>query len=397
MPARRVAAWAVITVVSLLHLASHAPWQRNAHLTARGDAAEYWRLMQEPWADDPFALRMLTPALVRSAHHATGFDPDVLWLALTFGATLAACIVFFELLRARLRLSMFMAVFGAVLLASTFWYAPHAFSNPWLADPLDNLLVVTAVWLLLRPLGARGLAAFTALVVVGAVNKETALLLMPLYPLLAYLRVRRVADPLVLASVEATLGAVAGHVAYRMWAAARVGGEHGPGSLFHEVRFSLADDGDQLALWTVFGALWLVCVFGLYRRYRDRGAADPLLVATVWIFGCCLAGRLVATDTQRAFVTMAPLVLAVVAIEFDRHRGETQRFWLLVLGVAYAAGQLSWIAPSVVADALVLTIVGGLLTAAAWSAKEAARRAAPEPVVPRSAPEVRRRVPSSVR
>ncbi|UUV30724.1 hypothetical protein NQK81_39175 [Amycolatopsis roodepoortensis] len=91
--------------------------------------------------------------------------------------TLACTVVFFEFCRKHLKLQPFTSALAAIALGSTFWYDPYAFSNPYLVDPLNNLLYLVALWLLFR----RKLVWFTAVVILGAINKETTLLLAPLY------------------------------------------------------------------------------------------------------------------------------------------------------------------------------------------------------------------------
>lgn len=350
---QRLWVYLTLAMVTLLNVISHANLAPNAHEKAWGDAFNYYRMSEQTGAavDNPFALRMLGPWLVHRANLLTGISLDRLWLALTVVAVLAATIVFFEFLRSHLKLQLFTSALAAVALACTFWYAPYAFSNPYLVDPLNNLLYVVALWLAFE----RKLIPFTIVIVVGAINKETTLLLAPLYPLLAWTRGRKLRDRDVLGGVLAVVVAAGIYLGFRLWAQDLIGGAYGFGagqgnrSLFDNIGFALsANKGtDQLVLFTTFHFLWLVFAYGLYLQYRRYGLRSDLLIASVWLFGCCVAGRLIATDTGRVFVMMAPLILGVVAVVLDGQRGERRRLWVGLLVFLYVALSLGWIpAPS---------------------------------------------------
>lgn len=184
--ARRTAVYLTLATVSLINLISYAPLDVRAHEKAWGDALNYYAMSEHTGAqvDNPFALRMLSPWLVHLAGKVTGLPLDVLWLGFTAAVTLACTVVFFEFCWRHLNLQLFTSAVAAIALGCTFWYGPYAFSNPFLVDPLNNLLYLVALWLVFK----RKLVLFTVVIVVGAINKETTLLLAPLYPLLAWTR-----------------------------------------------------------------------------------------------------------------------------------------------------------------------------------------------------------------
>lgn len=332
-----------LATVTLLNLISYAPVQPNAHEKAWGDAVEYYAMSVQTGArvDNPFALRMLSPWLVHTVNRFTGISLDSVWLGFTFVLTLAAAIVFFEFLWVRLNLRLYTSALAAVALACTFWYAPYAFSNPYLVDPLNNLLYLLALWLLFD----RRLVWFAVVIVVGAINKETTLLLAPLYPLAAWTRSRSLRDKQVIGGLVAVVVAGGLYFAFRLWAQALIGGDYGFGAgqansgLLGNIRFALSSNKgvDQAALYSTFSFFWLIFAYGLYREYRRSGTKSLLLVSSVWLGLCCLAGRLVATDTQRVFVMLAPLVLGLVAVVLDEHRGEARRIWVGVVFFLYLA------------------------------------------------------------
>jgi hypothetical protein len=69
----------------------------------------------------------------------------------------------------------------------------------------------------------------------------------------------------------------------------------------------------QLNLFVTSHFLWVAFAYGLYRLDRHEGLHSQLLVAGLWLFACCLLGRLVATDTGRVFIVMGPLALGATA------------------------------------------------------------------------------------
>nr|WP_246481337.1 hypothetical protein [Amycolatopsis umgeniensis] len=340
------------------------------HEQAWGDAINYYRMSEQTGAavENPFALRMLSPWLVHRGNLLTGLSLDVLWVALTFVVTLATVLVFFEFLRSYLKLQLFTSVLAAVALACTFWYAPYAFSNPWLVDPLNNLLYLLAIWFVLK----RKLIPFAIVIVLGAINKETTLLLAPLYPLIAWTRGRSFRDRDVLGGIGVFVVAVGVYIGYRLWAQNLIGGDYGFGSgqsnsgLLDNIRFALnASKGTgQVELFSTFHFFWLIFGYGLYQQYRRYGLRAELLIASIWLFACCLAGRLVATDTARVFVMMAPLIVAVVAVVLDQQRSEGRRLWVGALFFLYVAVNLRFVGGAAVfwVDAVALLIFAALVS-----------------------------------
>lgn len=380
-----------LAAISLLNLISFMPKFPRPHEQAWGDALNYYRMSAQTGApvENPFALRMLSPWLVHRGNLLTGLSLDVLWVGFTFACTLAATIVFFEFLRAHLKLQLFTSVLASVALACTFWYGPYAFSNPFVPDPLNNLLYLIALWLVFD----RRLLLFTVVIVLGSINKETTLLLAPLYPLLAWARARSIRDREVLGGVVAIVIATGVYLGYRWWAQNLIGGEYGfatgqaNGGLLDNVRFALnANKGtDQLTLFTTFHFLWIIAGYGLYQHYRRFGLRSELLIASVWLFLCCLAGRVVATDTTRVFVMLAPLVIAFTAVVLDRQRGDGRRVWVGVLFFLYAVINLRFVTGTAAIwfDGVAVLLFAALITST--SSGPAAPRRSPAQGPPRAA------------
>ncbi|WP_409186172.1 hypothetical protein F9C11_18825 [Amycolatopsis sp. VS8301801F10] len=364
---RRAAVYLTLATAALINFISYAPLDARAHEKAWGDALSYYAMSEHTGAqvDNPFALRMLSPWLVHLAGKITGLPLDVLWLGFTAVVTLACTLVFFEFCWRHLNLQLFTSALAAIALSCTFWYGPYAFSNPFLVDPLNNLLYLIALWLLFK----RKLLLFTLVIIVGTINKETTLLLAPLYPLLAWTRSRSLRDRQVWFGVLATAAAALVYAGFRLWAQNFIGGSYSFGSgqgnhsLASNIVFALSSNkrSEHAALFDTFHFFWIIFAYGLYRLYRQRGPFNPLLVSSIYLTLCCLAGRMVATDTQRVFVMLAPLVIGVVAITLDNQRSDIRRFLAGLLVFVYIALNLRLVPDNV----KFLVEIGGLILFAA--------------------------------
>ena len=340
----RLAAYVALLVVGLFGLISYGRLQSDARAGAFGDALNYIAMSERTFApvDAPFSYRLLTPWLVRHVSALTGVAPDTVWLGLTFAATTAALFVVYEWLRGPLGVRATTALFATLLLSVTFYYTSYNYGNFWLVDPLNNLACALALYFAFR---AR-LLMFTAVIAVGFLNKEAILLMAPLYPAIAWARSSRLRDRDVLAGAGAVVGLAAAYLAFRAWASAQIG-PHGTflnGDVIALARTVLSSrpGSEQLAVYGVFGFLWVVLAYGLHQQYRRAGLRSELLIASGYVFAICLLSRLQATDTERVFVMMAPLVVGVAAIVFDSWRGEARSVWMWVLGLVYAALNFSW-------------------------------------------------------
>jgi hypothetical protein len=350
---RRYVVYATVLVINFLHLVSYTYVDSYAHTRAFGDALNYLEMSRHTFAavDNPFALRMLTPWMVHTLQSLSGISLDYVWIAVTYTAISATLIVFFKLLYDQLGLSFFGSTVGTVLLAYTGIVTMYNFGNIWLVDPVNNLCMVLGIYFLVK----RKLLAFTVVVVLGVLNKETMLFLAPLYPLLAWVRTRRLRDRTVLFGVVAMVVAAGAYLVFRTWALAHIGGEdyrafsgQNGKSVFWNIRFALNNHkGDEFVrLFGTYTFLWLIFGYGLYLLYRQYRLRSELVVVSLWLFGTCLFGRLFATDTERVFVLMAPVVIAVCAVVFDKFHGERDRLWIAGLVFLYAGLNLGWIPPA---------------------------------------------------
>ena len=245
--------------------------------------------------DDPFALRLLTPWLVKQTSAVTGVVPDTVWLALTFTATTCALFVVYEWLRGPLRISAATSTLAVLLLAVTFGYTSYNYGNFWLVDPLTNLAYALALFAAFRG----KLIMFTLVMLVGFLNKETVLLLAPLYPLLAWSRTGRVRDRQVWLGSAAVVFVAGCYLVFRTWAQARIGPHevHLDADITDLARRALGSRAgrEHLAVFGVLHFLWAIFAFGLVREHRRAGARSGLLIASVYMSACALLGRMQAT------------------------------------------------------------------------------------------------------
>ncbi|HEV3002606.1 MAG TPA: hypothetical protein VGW75_17845 [Solirubrobacteraceae bacterium] len=270
-------------------------------------------LIYERMADDPFAphtyvfaFRVAVPWLV----HVLPFSHDASFSALAWlfsGAAGGVLVLLLERLGASRRVSVPLAIALAVspplLVASL-----RQGRSP---DPLTILVMVTGALFVVerRPL------PLAATMVVGALNRESALFLAPLaYAVWA----ERLVDLRVLRTVAlAAAPAVAAFVALRL-AIPTVGREQVPGyggSLLggraDVVSEALEAPGTQLRrLASVYGPLWLVAPFALAgMRFARRGTVLVALCAVACTF---------ALDWGRILFIAAPVVYAASAWVLDR-------------------------------------------------------------------------------
>ena len=108
------------------------------------------------------------------------------------------------------------------------------------------------------------------------------------------------------------------YLGFRAWAAARIGphGTHLDGDVVALAREVLGARAwqEHLAVFGVFGFLWVAFAYGLHQQYRRGGMRSELLLASGYVFAICAASRLQATDTERVFVMLAPVVAGVVVV-----------------------------------------------------------------------------------
>lgn len=288
----------------------------------QGDDLIYERMAADPGAPHtfPFAYRIAVPYLV----HVLPLDHDLSFSLVAWVCSGAAG-AFLYLLMERLGVSRRLSV--ALALA-------FAVSPPFLVDSLRQgrnpdaytaLVMCAGVYFIV----ARQRVALLVTVVLGALNRESALFLLPL----AYaLWTDRWWNPRLLRDVVLLgLPGVGAMVALR-WAIPTAGNGYGSA----DDRWALVRQG--LDLWavnlrrigTVAGPMWILAALAL--RHFSFARRSLVLIAL------CVAAFVFAADWSRVMFVAAPVVFAAGALELQRHR----RWWvavlllLVVMDVAYA-------------------------------------------------------------
>jgi hypothetical protein len=247
------------------------------------------------------------------------------------------------------------------MLACTYNYTLFNYWDIWLVDPLNNLFYVLAITFLIQ----RKLWPFAIVIILGSLNKETTLLLAPLYPILAWARTGSIKSHEVKQSLIAfvTMGVV--YLTYHLWAQDRIGGHYAllsgqnGHSVWNNIRFALDSHkmNDQQLIYQVFQFVWLFFIYGLYRLYKKLGILNELLIISAYLFGAVMLGRLFASDTQRVYIMMAPIVMAVAALMFNSVKTEMDRLWVGVIAFLYVAVNLAWFTSP---DFIMIANVGAL-------------------------------------
>lgn len=340
-------AYGLILVAGLINVIANTNFNKRANVFIGGDAQVYIQMSRHTFAHvaNPYAFRLMSPLIVHELVKLPGLGLDSSWLLLTFAATTAALIVFFKLLYDHFKIGLFTSTVFTIMLACTMNYTLFNYRDMWLVDPLNNLFYVLALYFLLQ----RRLWAFSLTILLGSINKETTLMLAPLYPLLVWVRSDNWRSRELAMSIAATIGVAIVYLIYH----ALVLMELGPGSyrFLAEVNGSVLDTirlsilgarAEPYSIFTVFDFLWFYFAYILYRLYQAHGRMSEWLLIGAYTLTSGVFGRLFATDTARVYVMMAPVVLGVIALAFNGLAGERKRLWVLLLAAVYVALNFGW-------------------------------------------------------
>ncbi|CAN5135677.1 hypothetical protein BH11PAT4_BH11PAT4_1760 [soil metagenome] len=350
--AKNIFAYALFAFVLTLGTIMYADLTKDPHLRSFGDALNYITMSEHPFAavKNPFALRLLSPGVVHWLTINTPLGMNASWLLITLASSFAALVVFFKTLSQHFKLSYGTSVLATLFLAYSYNYIHFNLYDYWLVDPLNNLAYILAFWFLFK----RQPIAFYITLLIGAVNKETAIFLIPLYPLSLIatgwgaLKTREFWVSCVTGVVIAL-----SYLLFREWVVSQIqlanpGANYsplaGPGGTTtkENIAFSLSLNKNQYELYHVLDFLWLFGAYSAYLFVKAGKMSHPLVIATLYLIPVCLFGRLFATDVQRVFIMMAPLVIMLVAHYMDTFKTEEQRKWFIVFFVLYAASSMGW-------------------------------------------------------
>jgi hypothetical protein len=275
----------------------------------KGDDLIYERMADDPLAPHTFvfAYRIAVPWLV----HVLPFDHDVSFGVIAWLCSAAAGAALFLLLerlgtsrRASIALALVLVLSPPLLVASL-----RQGRNP---DPLTILVMVAGALFIVE----RRPKALAATMLVGALNRESALFLAPLaYAVWA----ERLWDRAVLLRALAVAApAVTAFVALRL-AIPTVGREQVPGyggaligGRLDVLRSGLTSEVEVRRLATIYGPLWLLAPLALRGFWFARRGL--VLVCL------CLVAMTFALDWGRVAFIAAPVVYAAAAWTLDRRR-----------------------------------------------------------------------------
>ena len=276
--------------------------------TPRGDDLIYERMAQDPSAPHTyvFAYRVAVPWLV----HVLPFDHDVSFSVIAWicsGAAGAALFLLLERLGTSRRVSVALA-FVLVLSPPLLVASLRQGRNP---DPLTVLVMVTGALFIV----ARCPKALAVTMLIGALNRESALFLGPLaYAAWADRPWDRAA---LLRAAAVTAPALMAFAALRL-TIPTVGREQVPGygqsllgGRLEVLESGLSSPGlEARRLLSIYGPLWLLAPLAL----RDFWFARRGLV----LVGLCLVAMTFALDWGRIAFIAAPVVYAAAAWTLDR-------------------------------------------------------------------------------
>lgn len=316
-----------------------------------GDCFNYVAMAQNTTAQvvHPFGLRILTPLVVKilKKNSAGLLSWDCTWYLVTCAGLFATALMFWRLLRKVFALDVLTANVAVILLLGNWVYSFFQLHVPFFPDPLNNFFWVAAVYWLHR----QRYGLFLITVTVGFLNKEVILFLLPLYPLFVFLDTRdRARLPAALAaSLGGLLLVVLAYLGFRRGWSHYIGSDQfqlftgwklGPKEL---MLHCLSGQKDVFNIYSTFHFLWFPFLLMLWQLYRENGWRDKFVLSCGYLVLALLFGRLFATDANRVFVMLAPWVIGLAALYFQRIRLRENPPALLALVFIYLAINYGWV------------------------------------------------------
>lgn len=313
-------------VFLILHLIMNGDLRGGYHMRPRDlDCVSYIAMAMDPSVPTtyPFGMRILTPLVVKQFRH--GWVPwDFAWYLTTCASLFLSAVIFWRMLRRLFGLDLATANLMVICLLGNWIYSFFQLQIPFFPDPLNNLLWMTALYFLFE----KRHWAFLLTVAVGFTNKDVILFLLPLYPLFVFADTRDWKRlPAALArSCGWVLAVVLAYLAFRRgWSHFVHAGNYRlftawDKSPIEMLLYSLSKQKDVYYIYQVFHFLWFPFALMLGIRYREHGWRDKLILGSAALFCILLFGRLFATDANRVFVMMLPLVYILAGQYFQRIR-----------------------------------------------------------------------------
>lgn len=343
----RLAIYASFLVINLFEVIWRSEFARDAHLKVCCDAAHYITMSQTLFAPEsnPFGLRVLSPSIVYFSRKYLHLGLNSSWLFLTYLSIVLSLVVFFKILKDHFRMSYFTSYISTLFLAFTFMFSSYHYSNYWLVDPLQNLIIVVALFFLFK----RKFIFFLVIIALGTINKETVLLLLPLYPIYLFVKDNIRGQKLV-GSILVSLLPIIFYILFKNEVIAKMSqpivfaiGTGAKGSIIENIRFSVSHSRDTFIIFSVFNFMWFVFFYALYRFYKSHGLKTVPIAFSAYLFLALLVGRVFASDADRIFVMLAPVLFLTTAFIFEQAKTEEQRSIILILLFTYLAINFGWL------------------------------------------------------
>jgi dolichol kinase len=105
----------------------------------------------------------------------------------------------------------------------------------------------------------------------------------------------------------------------------------------------LSKQKDVLNIYATFHFLWFPFLLMLWQLYQENGWRDKFVLSCGYLVLALLFGRLFATDANRVFVMLAPWVVGLAALYFQRIRLRENPPALLALVFIYLAINYGWV------------------------------------------------------
>lgn len=342
-------AFFLVSLLSILSFLMYGNTEIKADLGATGDAVKYIEMSKHTFAqvDNPYALRILSPLIVKIFSGIFHTDINFPWILLTLVATILAIMVFFHILLKCFKLTFFNAILFTIVLAYTYSYSLFNYADFWLVDPLNNLFFALGFLFLIE----KKYYHFLAILLIGFMNKEIILFLLPLYPLRVFLDSKSFPSKKFFISIVYSLVLVALFVLFRKVVSHLIdsGVQYSvfnatEGRSFTEnIRFSISLVKNQLSVYTVFDFFWIFSLYSAYLIYKINGWKNWFFISFVYLFVVLFLSRFFATDVERVYVTMAPMVFLLVSILFANRNSNQDKKWLVAIAFVYIATNLNWI------------------------------------------------------
>lgn len=280
----------------------------------------------------PFNMRKLSVWLAAGLIQL-GFHPNMAWLFLTASISSFCYVAHYFLFRKYAQFDLYTSLLWTVLAATTYWYNGFLFRWYWMVDPINNLTIILGLLAVLY----RKYVLFSFVILIGLINKEVPLLLLPL-PLIQIvfdekksLKETKQIIIKIMPQVLSVLAISVFYLCYRsMWAWFHgyneflEFGSNGQMSAFQNAITNLTAFKELRHIWDVFDFIWIFFFLGLIMDISSKEKQSSLGWITLYLLFALTYFRLF-TDTPRAYVLLQPIVLLYAAKEFDSISNESQK------------------------------------------------------------------------